>query len=76
MGLDHRPHISQLRNEMLKTKRNNKGKANDVNVVNKGSKGKYNKEKPPHNIIMHKSGQEQKDAWQVDYLNTRPLMNG
>lgn len=45
---------------MLKTKMNNKGKANDVNVVNKGLKGKYNKEKHPHNIIMHKSGQKQK----------------
>jgi len=61
VGLDHRPHISQLKNEMLKTKMNNKGKANDVNVVNKGLKGKYNKEKHPHNIIMHKSGQKQKE---------------
>ncbi len=33
--LDHKPHRSQLKNKMLKNKRNDKSKVNDVSVIGK-----------------------------------------
>jgi hypothetical protein len=33
--LDHKPHRSQLKNKMLKNKRNDKSKVNDVSVIDK-----------------------------------------
>ncbi len=43
MGLNFKPYRSQLKDKMVKNKKNNKGWANDVNVINKGkenTKGK------------------------------------
>ncbi len=33
--LDHKPHRSQFKNKMLKNKRNDKSKVNDVSVISK-----------------------------------------
>jgi hypothetical protein len=56
--LDQDPHKSQLKNKMVKGKMNDRGWANDVSDVCKGSEN--TRGKTLQNIVTHENGQVQK----------------
>jgi hypothetical protein len=50
MKLNHKPHKSQSKNKMIKTKKNNKIQANNINLIKRERKMQ---EKNPRQILKH-----------------------